>query len=241
MRAGDRRRNYFWRNSVGKPQYPCGAGTPFDQLPQALTRGGNPTPAVPMETPRLRPGRTLPLELHLHQLAVVLGHFEHGAWLQFHEAGHKHFRDLADASVVGVDVVVKKLAAVGDAVFEFADAGLQLEKVFVGLELRIIFGHGKQPPQGAGHHRVSLRLLPNAGRVHRRGTGLRHGDQRLLLMLHVTLYRLDQVWDLVVTLLEQHVNVGPRAVVVIAQTHQFVVEDDYVDHHSHGEQQERRP
>ena len=70
--------------------------------------------------PGTRSGGTLALETHFHQLAVFVGDFEHLARLQGHEAGHEYVGDLADARVVGVDVVVEKLAAVGDALFEFA-------------------------------------------------------------------------------------------------------------------------
>ena len=63
----------------------------------------------------------------------------------------------------------------------------------------------------------------------------------LLLVLHVSLDRLDQIGDLVVTLLEQHVDIGPGAVVIVAQPHQIVVEDDSIDEHSHYEQQKCSP
>jgi hypothetical protein len=78
------------------------------------------------ETRRLRPRGALALELQLHQFVVLVGHFEHGARFQAHEGGHKHLGDLADACVVGVDVAVEELAPVGDALFQFADARLQL-------------------------------------------------------------------------------------------------------------------
>src|SRR5712672_1905163 len=93
--------------------------------------------------PSLGASSALTLEFHLDQLAVLLGHFEHSARFQAHEAGHKNLRDLADASVVGINVVIEELAPVSDALFQFADARLQLEKVFVGLELRVILRDGK--------------------------------------------------------------------------------------------------
>src|SRR5580692_10241747 len=64
-----------------------------------------------------RARRSLVMELHLHQFAVLVRHLKHSARLQAHEARDKHLRDLADARVVGVDVVVEELAPVGDALF----------------------------------------------------------------------------------------------------------------------------
>src|SRR5260370_17312407 len=58
-------------------------------------------------------------------------------------------------------------------------------------------------------------------------------------MLHVSLHCLQQVWNLVVALLEQHVNVGPCAVVVVAQAHQLVVENNNVDRHADHQQKKR--
>jgi hypothetical protein len=75
-------------------------------------------------TRRLSPGRVL--ELDLDQPAILVRHLEHRAGFQFHEAGQKYLRDLTDAGVVGVDVVVEELAPVGDALFQFADAVLAL-------------------------------------------------------------------------------------------------------------------
>jgi hypothetical protein len=85
-------------------------------------------------------GCALALERYVDLAAVFVRDFEHLPGLQVQEAGDEDFGDLADAGVVGVDVVVEKLPAVGDALFEFADAGLQLEEVVIGFELRIVLG-----------------------------------------------------------------------------------------------------
>src|SRR5712671_993430 len=82
---------------------------------------------------RLRSRGALPLKLDFDLAAIFVRHFEHGARLQVHEAGYKDFGDLSDAGVVGVDIVVKELAAVGNAFFELRDPILQLEEVFVDL------------------------------------------------------------------------------------------------------------
>src|SRR5579864_4463901 len=111
-------------------------------------------------------GCPLALKCHFHLSAVFIRDFEHLAGLHAQEASHKDLRDLADAGVVGVDVVVEELAPVGDAFLQFCDPVLQLEKIFIGLELRIVLGHGKQAAQSAGHQQVGARLLPDAGRVH---------------------------------------------------------------------------
>jgi hypothetical protein len=64
------------------------------------------------------------LERYIDLAAVFVRDFEHRARLEVQEAGEEDFGDLADAGVVGIDVVVEELAAIGDALFELAEAGL---------------------------------------------------------------------------------------------------------------------
>src|SRR5580698_11370284 len=56
-------------------------------------------------------------EVYFDPLAVVVRDSEEFAPLQVHETGHEDFRNLADACVVGIHIVVEKLAAVRDALF----------------------------------------------------------------------------------------------------------------------------
>jgi hypothetical protein len=70
---------------------------------------------------------------------------------------------------------------------------------------------------------------------------LGYGEQRLLLVLHISLDGFDQIGDFVVTLLEQHVNIGPGAIVLVAQPHQPVVQDDGVDEHTRYKQEKGQP
>src|SRR5579862_1186755 len=93
------------------------------------------------EETRLCAGCALPLEFDFDQFAVFIRDLEHVPSLQPHKARDEDIRDLPDAGVVGVDVVVEKLATVGDVIFDLGNAGLQLEEIFVGSELRIIFGN----------------------------------------------------------------------------------------------------
>jgi hypothetical protein len=79
-------------------------------------------------TPRTRPGRWRGL---LPPACGLPRRLEEGARLEAHEAGYEDVGDLGDAGIVAVDVVVEELAAVGDALFEFAEAAPQFHKIFV--------------------------------------------------------------------------------------------------------------
>ncbi len=176
------------------------------------------------------------LEFDFDQLAVGVGDLEHVAALEMHEAGDEDVGDLSDASVVGVDVIIEKFAAVGDTFFEFGDAILQLEEILVGLELGIILRNGEEAVKSTGHEQVGLRLFWNGGSAHGSGASFRDGDKCLLLVLHVSLNRFDEIGDLVVPLLQEDINIGPGAIVLVAQAHQSVVEDDGVDKYSDKEE-----
>ena len=114
------------------------------------------------------------------------------------------------------------------------------EKIFVGLELRIILSHGKQSAKSARHLQLGDSFLANAGSAHRGRPSLGDRKKSLLLVLHVSLDGLDEVGDFVVALLQQHIDVGPGAVVLVAQAHEAVVENDGVDKDSSDKQEERQ-
>ena len=59
-------------------------------------------------------------------------------------------------------------------------------------------------------------------------------------MLHVSFYAFDQVGNFVVALLQQHINVGPGAVVLVAEADQAVVENDGIDQDASNEEEERQ-
>src|SRR5579863_10212432 len=106
-------------------------------------------------------------ELYFHVAAVFLRHFEQVTPLKMHEAGNEYVRELLDTNVIGIDVIVEELAPVGDLFLEVGDAALKLHEIVVGLELRIVLGHGEERLEGASDHIVGLRLL-----AHRRRLGV---------------------------------------------------------------------
>src|SRR5260370_25614649 len=77
----------------------------------------------------LSPGQC---EFHVHLLPLLIVHPKHLPRLQFHRARQEDIGELCDPRVVGVDVVVEKLAAVGDSLLQFGDAILQCQKILVG-------------------------------------------------------------------------------------------------------------
>ena len=59
-------------------------------------------------------------------------------------------------------------------------------------------------------------------------------------MLHVSFYGFDEVGDFVVALLQEHVDVGPGAVVLVPEAHQAVVENDGIDQDARDEEEKRQ-
>src|SRR6266404_4918675 len=178
-------------------------------------------------------------QFHFYRLPLLLVNPEHLPRLQFHYPRQEGIGELCDPRVIGVNVVVEKLAAVSDSLLQFGYAILQRQKILVGLELRISFRHHKKRSQSARQQEVCLSLLRNAGRVHRSRASLGHRLQRLPLVVHVTLDADHQVGNLVVALLEQNVNIGPGAANFVLQAYQSVVHDDRVDGGTRYQQTDR--
>src|SRR6266404_9649209 len=168
-------------------------------------------------------------QFHFYLLPLLLVHPEHLPRLQFHHPRQEDIGELCDPRVVGVDVVVEKLAAVGDSLLQLRDSILQGQEILVGLELRISFRHNKKRSQSARQQKVCLGLLWNAGRVHRSRARLGHRLQRLPLIVHVALDACHQVGNLIVALLEQNVDISPGTADFVLQAHQSVVHDDRVN------------
>ena len=61
-------------------------------------------------------------EFHIHRLPLLLVRAEHLPRLQFHHSREEDIGELCDPRVVGVDIVVEKLAAVSDSLLHFGDA-----------------------------------------------------------------------------------------------------------------------
>ena len=67
-------------------------------------------------------------------------------------------------------------------------------------------------------------------RLHGLGARLGHVLQHFLLVGHIVLYHLDQVWDQVVAALELDVDLLPGVVHLVALPDQAVVEDNDTAH-----------
>ncbi len=126
--------------------------------------------------------------------------------------------------------MVEELAPVGDRVLDGGDALLEHAEGRVGLELRVVLGHREQPAQGALDLLVDRPLLLDGASPLVGGARLRDALQDLPLVGHVALDRLDELGKLVVALLQQHVDVGPRLVDGVFEADQPVVDADAVEH-----------
>jgi hypothetical protein len=59
-------------------------------------------------------------------------------------------------------------------------------------------------------------------------------------VLHIALHGLDKVWDLLVPLLKQYIDVRPGAIIVVLQPNQLVVNDDRLYRESYHDQHDRQ-
>src|SRR5262249_45698531 len=179
-------------------------------------------------------------ELYFHGPALFRGYFEHVTWLQSYHVREKQIGNLLDASVVRIHVIVEELAPIGNPFFQFRYPVLQLEKILVGLQVRVTLSDAEEFAQRTSHQEIGLRLLSDGCRIHRSCTRLGQRDQSLALMLHVAFHSLDQIRDFIVSLLQQDINVGPRAIIVIPQAYQFVVDDDGVNREPNHPQRDQQ-
>ena len=98
-----------------------------------------------------------------------------------------------------------------------------------GLELGVGLCHGEQTSEAGAQ--LGFRcaqcseIAGNVGRVHCAASAS-YAIQRLLLEFHVLLAGLDQLGQLVMTLLEQHVDIGPRSLGAVLVSDQAVIDAD---------------
>ena len=139
---------------------------------------------------------------------------------------------MLNADVIDIDRLVVQLAPVGDAALQAGDALLKLHEVFVGLQLRIGLGDGKQAAQTAAQRPLRLAQRPDiAGlpsRMHR-CPRLDDALQGFLLELLILFAHLDQLGQFIVPLLEQHVNIGPGLGNTMFACNQSVIQLDAID------------
>ena len=118
------------------------------------------------------------------------------------------------------------LAREGDLVLGVRELVLELQEVRVRLQLRVGLGDREEGLEGPGEEVVGGHgLLGALGLQHRRAR-LAHVLQELALVLRVALHGLDEVRDQVVPPLELHVDIRPRLVGALPQTHEPVVDHD---------------
>src|SRR4029077_19033333 len=105
----------------------------------------------------------------------------------------------------------------------------QLREFLRGLELGIIFGHGKQAFKRAGQLILGGSLVGRARGLH--GHGAEFGDvlERTFFVGGVAFHSFDQIWNQVVAAFELNVDVGPGRFGAHAQLYQAVVHPDQED------------
>ena len=135
----------------------------------------------------------------------------------------------------------------GDSVFSPLELCLQGQKIFVGLEIRILFDHGQQAPKGRG--KDPLRLLElgkHFGIIHDLGRegGLQslrarfdHILQCLLFMRGVALHGGHQIGDQIGPALIDVFDLCPGLFDIFFTGHQFVVgpAEKGGDHHDNSQ------
>ncbi len=143
-----------------------------------------------------------------------------------------HVREYLHPNIIQVDLVVVEFPAIGDRLFQSGDPALQLLEGLVGLQLRVAFGHCEQPADPGAQlllGRADGGDIAGCARRAHRGPGAHHLLERFLFELHVPLAGFHQFRQLVVTLLQQHVDVRPGNFDVFPQAYQSVVDADEID------------
>ena len=153
--------------------------------------------------------------------------FQKGFGFEAEQACDHRVRELFDADIVDIDRFVVQLAPVGNGVFQAGNPLLKLHEIIVGLEFRVGFGNGKNLPEAHAQHSFGLAegldILGFACRLNARAS-FDHSLQRVLFELFVLLANLDQFRQLIMALLEQHINVGPSLGDTMFECNQTVIE-----------------
>ena len=119
--------------------------------------------------------------------------------------------------------VIVELAGKGDLLLQLRQLPLQINKVVVGLQLGIGFGHGEQRAQGVGQ--IVFRLLAlfdRLRRLHHR-PGLRDFLQHFLFMRRITFDGFHQVRHQIKPPLQLDIDLRPAVLDHVAQPHHRVV------------------
>ena len=103
-----------------------------------------------------------------------------------------------------------------------------MQKVSVGLEFGIRFGHGKEPAERKAEALFRLAHVPGAasGRLHARLPSTGNGGKHVLFMHGVALHRAHERRHEIVPALQLHVYAAPGLLGKIAAAHHGVVKRD---------------
>ena len=82
-----------------------------------------------------------------------------------------------------------------------------------------------------------MRLLRDGYGANGSRSRLRHGFQRLPLVLHIAFHGRNKIGDFIVPLLQQNIDVRPGPIIVIAKADQLVVKHDDISQKSGYEEE----
>ncbi len=168
------------------------------------------------------------------------GDLEKLAWLEIEHSGDDVGGELLDLGVEVAYYSIVVAARILDRVFELRQRVLELRERFDGAQLWIGFSESKQVFQRAGQDPFRFTLCGGPLRGHGAATRVDDRFKRAFLMRRVTLHRLNDIGNQVVTPLELDVNVSPSVFTLHLQPYQPVVNADDEDE-QHRNNDERYP
>src|ERR1700693_4685768 len=153
--------------------------------------------------------RSMVLEFHCHRFAISRVHFKKLPGLEAKHPGQNIRREGLDLGIQIAHHGIVVAAGVLNRVLSLTQRTLQLSEFLGSFQLRIILRHRKQALQRASKLIFSHSLVSGRGRLHGLRSEFSDVLKRPLFVGGVTLNRLDQVRNEVVTPFELHVNIGP--------------------------------
>src|SRR5690625_1095776 len=157
-------------------------------------------------------------------LPFGLGNLQENLLLLAHGAGQEHARNGLDRIVVLQHRVVVKLAGVSDLVLHTREFILQRTEVLVGAQLRVGFGHGEETTERPAHLVGSLCRFSDRTGIHHCLSRTVDGVEYLTLVRRITLHRLDDVGNEVVSTLQLHIDLTPRVFIAVLEGDDAVVD-----------------
>jgi len=142
---------------------------------------------------------------------------------------------LRDPDVVDGDALVEQLAPVRDARLECADPRHDSREQGARLEVGVRLPGDAQAPQLPVQRVLREGFLLDRGGLVVSGPQSSEAVQAVVLVPDIALDRVDEVRQLVVPLLQEHVDVAPRLVDVVPHLDEAVVHRDHIGAERHGE------